>query len=187
MTDAELKAIMEKDRHQDGKIWFALRSGKTYCRPSCGKKPPTEKRILVFHSPQEAELAGFRPCRFCRPSQSSWKNAAADLSEKAKTYMQVHIEEKFSLSAMAEALQVDKSYLLRTFHAQTGSTPLQYFQKQQCLKACDLLSDPEKSMAEVAALAGFSTQALFSRVFHNVMGITPSAWREKAFLEMLNL
>ena len=178
MTGEEWKAIQNRDRKWDGRIWFAVRNGATYCRPSCGKKARTADRIIVFHDRAEAEEAGLRPCRFCHPDRSDWRNAREDLTDKAKTYMKEHVHEKFSLEEMAADLHVDGNYLLRTFHAQTGHTTLWYHQNLRCREACELLCEPEKTVGEISTAVGFSTPALFSRVFRKIMGVPPSVWRE---------
>ena len=39
-----------------------------------------------------------------------------------------------------------------------------------------MIDDPEESLAEIAALAGFSDQSHFSRAFMEIVGATPTAW-----------
>ena len=179
MTEEEWRAISSYDRGYDEKLVFVLRNGTTYCRPSCHQKQRKPERMLVFPSASAAQEAGFVPCRFCRPDQKEWKGAKADLTEQARKYLEAHYHEKFSLKVLSDTLHVDGSYLLRTFRAQTGHTLLWYHQHLRCREAKYLLSEPEKSVAEIGAAVGFSTSALFSRVFKQMEGVTPSAYREK--------
>lgn len=179
VSKEQWRAIAERDRKADGTFWYALRDGQTYCRPSCWTKSPSADRVLVFSSCEEAVRAGYRPCRVCRPDDRSWQGAKVNLTEQAKFYLEDHAHEKFSLKAMAAALQADGSYLLRTFHSQTGHTPLWYHREIRCREACELLSGSAYSVAEIAARVGFSTPALFSRVFRKMRGESPAEYRKR--------
>ena len=179
ITQEQWTAIARKERKADGTFWYALRRGRTYCRPSCPTKSPSVDRVVVFASCEEAEKAGYRPCRVCRPDQMTWQGARKNLAEKVRFYIEDHVHEKFSLQDMAQMLQVDGSYLLRTFHHETGHTPLWYHREMRCREACMLLSHEEYTVAEISAMVGFSTPALFSRVFTQMRGMSPSEYRKQ--------
>ena len=38
-----------------------------YCRPSCKSKLPKRGNVVFFKTKEDAENAGFRPCKRCRP------------------------------------------------------------------------------------------------------------------------
>ena len=180
MTREQWEAIEGKDRRADGHFWYAVRGGKTFCKPSCPKKLPRADRVLVFSSCEAALQAGFLPCRLCRPDRAGWKGAKADLAERAMDYLENHMHEKFSLQAMAEALHTEGSYLLRTFHDATGHTPLWFHREIRIREACDLLETTDEPVAGIASATGFSTPALFSRVFAQMRGMPPSEYRRKS-------
>ncbi|MBQ8109153.1 MAG: helix-turn-helix transcriptional regulator [Clostridia bacterium] len=102
------------------------------------------------------------------------------LTAAAKAYVEAHSAEKFSLQAVADALFVNGSYLLRIFKANTGHTLLWYHNHVRCEKAKALLLSSDKSVSEAGEEAGFVSSAHFSHVFKKMNGMTPSAYRDAA-------
>ncbi|HKA91351.1 MAG TPA: helix-turn-helix transcriptional regulator [Haliangiales bacterium] len=82
-----------------------------------------------------------------------------------------------SLVAVAADVGVAPVRLARTFRRAYGESPGDFVRRERIRRACDLLADPEASLAQVAADLGFSDQSHFTRVFRRLVGITPGAWR----------
>src|ERR1700740_3233333 len=66
-----------------GAFVLAVRSTRIYCRPSCPARHALRRNVTFFHTREEAERHGYRPCRRCRPNEISGPVAlvrrAADL------------------------------------------------------------------------------------------------------------
>ena len=99
------------------------------------------------------------------------------LARAAKDYVDAHSEEKFSLQAVADALFVNGSYLLRVFKANTGHTLLWYHNHIRCERAKALLRSGSISISQVGEQVGFVSSAHFSHVFKKMTGMTPSDYR----------
>jgi len=69
------------------------------------------------------------------------------------------------------------SRVFRTVHRQTIG---EYVQKLRVTYACKQLTLPETDLVSVALSAGFADQSHFTRVFKNVTGLTPGAFRQMA-------
>jgi len=119
--------------------------------------------------PEEAERASFAP----------EERAGQRLTRAAEEYIQAHSAEKFSLQAMAGALYVNGSYLLRTFKAQTGHTLLWYHHYVRCEKAKALLSRRDVTISQAGEEAGFVSSSHFSHIFKKMTGQTPSEYRSR--------
>jgi len=53
-----------------GKLFYSVRTTGVYCRPSCAARPKMEN--VRFHATTaEAERAGFRPCKRCKPEREA--------------------------------------------------------------------------------------------------------------------
>ena len=115
-----------------------------------------------------------RPNR-TRPSRG---DSGRDLTQSAMDYIEAHSAEKFSLQAMAEAMFVNGSYLLRVFKANTGHTLLWYHNHVRCEKAKALLDTRERSISRIGEDVGFASSAHFSHVFKKMTGMTPSEYRD---------
>ena len=88
-------------------------------------------------------------------------NAGQVLTHMAREYVQAHSEEKFSLQAIADALFVNGSYLLRVFKANTGHTLLWYHNHTRCENAKRLLlSDRSISQVGEARITAARTRPL---------------------------
>lgn len=105
------------------------------------------------------------------------QNSGDVLVKAAKSYIESHSAEKFSLRALSEALFINGSYLLRLFRSRTGQTLLAYHNRVRCDKAQALLRDTQMNISEVGEAVGFVSSAHFSHVFKKVTGITPTAYR----------
>jgi AraC family transcriptional regulator of adaptative response/methylated-DNA-[protein]-cysteine methyltransferase len=73
------RAALERNADFDGVFVFAVRSTGIYCRPSCPSRRPARKRVVFFPLADDAEAAGFRPCRRCRPREAASGNPQLDL------------------------------------------------------------------------------------------------------------
>ena len=102
------------------------------------------------------------------------------LARAAMAYIEAHSAEKFSLRAMAGALFVNGSYLLRTFKRYAGCTPLVYHHRMRCAVAKELLAGSDKSISEIGEIAGFVSSSHFAHVFGKMEGRTPTEYRAES-------
>jgi AraC family transcriptional regulator of adaptative response/methylated-DNA-[protein]-cysteine methyltransferase len=65
-----LKALMERDVDYDGVFYTAVRTTGIFCRPVCRARKPRPDNVTFYASSREAVLAGFRPCKRCRPMEA---------------------------------------------------------------------------------------------------------------------
>jgi len=59
--------LKNRDQRFDGRFFFGVTSTGIYCRPICPARQPKRENCVFFASAAEAENAGFRPCKRCRP------------------------------------------------------------------------------------------------------------------------
>lgn len=105
------------------------------------------------------------------------KGSSKALADAAKSYIEAHSTEKFSLRAISEALFVNGSYLLRVFKACTGHTLLAYHNSVRCERAKCLLMNDTMPISQIGDEVGFVSSAHFSHVFKKIVGVTPSEYR----------
>lgn len=94
-------------------------------------------------------------------------------------YIHNHFTEPISLDKMAEMAHMNPASFCRFFKKMTGQTLIEYVNDLKIGKACNLLiSDQNKSIADIAFIAGFNSQTLFNRKFLKKKGMTPGAFRK---------
>jgi AraC family transcriptional regulator, regulatory protein of adaptative response / methylated-DNA-[protein]-cysteine methyltransferase len=61
--------VLARDRSMDGTFYYSVATTGVYCRPSCPSRPANPKNVCFHDSASDAEAAGFRACKRCRPDQ----------------------------------------------------------------------------------------------------------------------
>ena len=61
------RATLQSDASFDGVFVLAVKTTGIFCRPVCAARLPNRENVEFFASPREALVAGYRPCKRCRP------------------------------------------------------------------------------------------------------------------------
>jgi AraC-like DNA-binding protein len=88
-----------------------------------------------------------------------------------------NLENDLTLEALARESGYSPIHFSRMFRAATGHTPHNYVLHLRVERARQLLAEPSVSLAEIALECGFSSHSHMTRVFHQLVGMTPSAYR----------
>jgi AraC family transcriptional regulator of adaptative response/methylated-DNA-[protein]-cysteine methyltransferase len=68
MDEAEkYRRMAARDPGSDGQFWVAVRTTGVFCRPTCPSRLPLPENVEFHESIWDALVAGYRPCRRCRP------------------------------------------------------------------------------------------------------------------------
>lgn len=98
----------------------------------------------------------------------------------AVAYIERHLgSASLSNREIAEALGISETYFNRKFRAAYGTSPKQFILEKRIRSAKLLLASPEKSVGEIAEACGWSSIYTFSRTFKNIVGLSPTAYRNK--------
>jgi AraC family transcriptional regulator of adaptative response/methylated-DNA-[protein]-cysteine methyltransferase len=65
------RAVRERDASYDGIFFVGVRTTAIFCRPSCSARTPLRRNRQYFASARAALFAGYRPCKRCRPLETS--------------------------------------------------------------------------------------------------------------------
>jgi AraC family transcriptional regulator len=93
-------------------------------------------------------------------------------------YIENNIYEELSLETLARVANFSRFHFHRIFGAMVGETLNQFIQRVRVEKAAiQLVTNPKKSITDIAFDCGFSGSAPFSRVFRETFKMSPSQWR----------
>jgi AraC family transcriptional regulator len=98
-------------------------------------------------------------------------------TEMLVAYVEDHLGEDVSLTAIARRVGFTADHLARAFKRSFGVSIHQYVLHRRVERAKALLRDRSHSIAEVALACGFATQSHFTSVFKSRTGLTPRAYR----------
>ena len=100
--------------------------------------------------------------------------------EKAKEYMDNHWAERYDTRTVAGAANLSPYYFVRLFKKHTGMTPYKYHRNVRVNKLKSLLCDKNLSVSEAFSACGMEYSGSFAKIFKDVPGLTPSAYRNLA-------
>lgn len=117
---------------------------------------------------------------FCqRAGAAKLPNGISAEIKRCMNYIQSHTNEAISVENVAAQIHRSSSYLMRRFKVETGMKVGDYITKCKLEEACDLLVYGERSLAEISAYLGYSSQSYFQNVFKKQYGITPMQYRKQ--------
>ena len=97
---------------------------------------------------------------------------------KIITIVEADLTADLSLNALATTLNVSASYLSTLFKKETGKTLTEYVNSRRIEYAKKLLKTTNLQIQTVAGLCGIDDVHYFSKMFKNIVGLTPKAFRE---------
>jgi AraC-like DNA-binding protein len=71
------------------------------------------------------------------------------------------------------------AHFIRSFKEAFGETPHSYLQRRRLERAMSLLRETDRSVTDICFDVGFASLGTFSRTFHDIVGVSPSAYRER--------
>lgn len=99
----------------------------------------------------------------------------------ALSYIRQHFAETIPLADLASQCSMSTSHFIRSFQHYVGRTPHEYLLLYRLQQGKRLLLSSTDSIETIAALCGFNSASHFTRAFHKVDGVTPSAFRQLQF------
>lgn len=96
---------------------------------------------------------------------------------KAKEYIEKNIDQNFTLEDVANEIFISPAYLSQLFNNLTGATYSSYVTSARINVAKKLLLTTDKTVNDVAMMAGFSQSSYFVTTFKKATGVTPKQFR----------
>ena len=97
--------------------------------------------------------------------------------EAALEWMHANAHRTVSIGEVAGRVGFSPAHFRALFHRSVGVSPKQYLTALRLQSSKCLLMHPERTVAEVADMAGFNSPQEFSKVFRRFTGLPPSEWK----------
>ena len=99
--------------------------------------------------------------------------------EEAMRIITSRLSEPLSRDQVARLCHLSPAHFSRLFQARHGRSFTAALGRARCEYAASLLARSDKSLAQIAADAGFADQSHFGKVYRRIMGTTPARHRER--------
>jgi AraC family transcriptional regulator, regulatory protein of adaptative response / methylated-DNA-[protein]-cysteine methyltransferase len=169
------QAVKRRDPAFDGRFLFAVRTTGIYCRPSCASRPAKRENVSFFSTAAEAEKAGYRACKRCRPDKLGAPDPQVQAVKRACERIEA-AEEAPKLADLAATVGLSPYHFHRVFKTITGVTPKAYAAETRARRAADKLRTAE-TITEAIYEAGFNSSSRFYENTDARLGMTPGAVR----------
>jgi AraC family transcriptional regulator of adaptative response/methylated-DNA-[protein]-cysteine methyltransferase len=174
-NDPRWALVVARDASADGQFYYSVRTTGVYCRPSCPARPAKPENVQFHNTREEAEQAGFRPCKRCKPDQPLLKEQhAANIAHVCRFIEQT--DNAPSLGQLASLAGLSMYHFHRVFKEVTGLTPKAYATAHRTNRMRHEL-DKSRTVTEAIYDAGYNANSRFYEKSDQVLGMTPSKYR----------
>jgi AraC family transcriptional regulator len=113
-----------------------------------------------------------------RPVQMYRGGLGSARLRRIKELVHSKMEDDLSLEDMAQSVGLSTAHFARMFRKSTGETPHQFVLRQRLERGKAMLRAPDARVLDVAVACGFKTQQHFAQVFRDVLGLSPTQYRQ---------
>ncbi len=169
-NDTMYRALVERDPGFDGLFFTGVTTTGIFCRTTCTARKPRRENVVFFPSAHDALLAGYRPCRVCRPVEPP----AATPEAVRRLLADVEADPALRLSGEdLKARGIDPAGLRRWFKKNHGMTFQTYARTLRIGAAFGRITQGE-SATDAAFEHGWDSLSGFGEAFRKVMGASPT-------------
>jgi AraC family transcriptional regulator of adaptative response/methylated-DNA-[protein]-cysteine methyltransferase len=167
--------VVKRDAQADGNFYYSVESTGVYCRPSCAARLAKPENVRFHLTRDDAEKAGFRPCKRCKPDQPSPGEQHSAIIAAACRLIE-NSEEPPRLEELASRAGLSPWHFHRIFKALTGVTPKEFAAAHREKRVRSSLTS-SGTVTEAIYDAGYNSNGRFYEVSRHVLGMTPSSYR----------
>ena len=169
--DEMLQAFMAADASYDGVFVAGVRTTGIFCRPSCSARKPLATNLEFFEAPGQALVAGYRPCKRCRPLDTG--SGAPDWVARLLEATEADPEKRWT-DAELQAFGLHPATVRRYFSDRFGMTFHAYARARRMASAFTKLQEGE-AIDDVVFDSGYESHSGFREAFMRAFGHTPGA------------
>jgi AraC family transcriptional regulator of adaptative response/methylated-DNA-[protein]-cysteine methyltransferase len=173
ISNAAWHAVLNKDRHYDGKFVYAAVTTGIYCRPSCPARNPYRRNALIFLTAAEAERQGYVACLRCHPNSLT----PAEKSIKAALdYIEAHLDQPITLNTLSQVSGLSPHHLHQTFKGIVGLSPKAFCDARRIARFKQYLRAGQSISSACYEVGYGSSRALYAKTRAR-LGMTPAVYR----------
>lgn len=167
--DQELAWQQLCERDRTGRFFYAVTTTGVFCRPECRSRRPLRENVKFFATVGQAQEAGFRACKRCKPT--AWARPL----DAVRKHIESNLDRAVPLVELGRVAGISPFTVQRAFKQEMGVSPLQY---QRSLRAGRLRGALKQNGRVTDAIydAGFGSS---SRAYEGAqLGMTPARFAQ---------
>ncbi|MEP7226179.1 MAG: bifunctional DNA-binding transcriptional regulator/O6-methylguanine-DNA methyltransferase Ada [Gemmatimonadales bacterium] len=173
--DPRWASVLARSTAADGTFLYSVKTTGVYCRPSCAARLAKPEHVRFHPSREDAENAGFRACKRCKPDQPSLGEQHAAMVTEACRLIE-SLQSAPTLEELANHAGVSGFHLHRVFKAITGVTPREYAAAHRGERVRKELGRAGSVTAAIYQ-SGYNSNGRFYGESRQVLGMTPTTYR----------
>jgi AraC family transcriptional regulator of adaptative response/methylated-DNA-[protein]-cysteine methyltransferase len=173
--DSRWVSVVARNPKADGSFYYSVTTTGVYCRPSCAARLAHPEHVRFHATCEDAEKAGFRPCKRCKPNLPSLFDQHVAKVTKACRMIE-ESEAVPALEDLARRVGMSISHFHRLFRQCTGLTPRAYAAAQREKRVRQALGRSH-TVTEAIYDAGYNSNGRFYEQSNKVLGMTPTTYR----------
>jgi AraC family transcriptional regulator of adaptative response/methylated-DNA-[protein]-cysteine methyltransferase len=163
------RALARRDAAYEGVFFTGVKTTGIFCRPTCRAKKPKYENVEFFPTINEALHGGYRPCRLCRPMDTT--KPMPPLVERLRRQAEATPDGRVTDKDLV-AMGIEPSTARRQFRAYHGMTFHAYQRARRMgLALRDVKSG--KAVVDVQLARGYESTSGFREAFTRVFGAPP--------------
>ncbi|MBL8523723.1 MAG: bifunctional DNA-binding transcriptional regulator/O6-methylguanine-DNA methyltransferase Ada [Betaproteobacteria bacterium] len=174
-SDPRWAAVAARDAAADGTFFYSVKTTGVYCRPSCGARTARPENVAFHATAADAERAGFRPCKRCKPDGDSLDARRAAVVAELCRFIETS-DDIPTLDSLAARAGMSTFHLHRIFKSVTGVTPKAYATAHRAARVRNELTHGS-SVTNAIYDAGFNANSRFYEQADGMLGMTPKDFR----------
>jgi AraC family transcriptional regulator of adaptative response/methylated-DNA-[protein]-cysteine methyltransferase len=174
-NDSRWALVVARDPSADGKFYYSVKTTGVYCRPSCAARLARPEHVRFHDTREDAERAGFRPCKRCKPDQPSMIEQHAARIAAVCRLIEAS-EEAPTLEKLSRQAGLSPYHFHRIFKSFTGVTPKEYTAAHRANRLRKKLGE-SGTITEAIYDAGYNSNARFYEASNDLLGMTASKYK----------
>lgn len=169
------RAVVTRENNLYDPFVYCVKTTGIYCRPSCASRRPKRDHVSFCENAVEAEAAGFRSCKRCKPNEQSHAIKRGELITSACRALAETLDAT-CLDEVAREADISARHLRRIFLQHTGVSPRAYTEALR-RNAVQRSLGTKSTVTSAMLDAGFNSSGRFYERTDAMLGMRPSQAR----------
>ena len=177
-TDFLWNIIKSKELVTEQPFFYAVKTTGIFCRPGCSSRLPNKENIEYFDNVTEAQKAGYRECKRCKPILSSQNHKLLNMIISICREIE-EADETLNLSDLSVKRNYSPWHLQKLFKEITGLSPKEYSDSLKKNRFINKLSS-SLSITDAIYNSGFGSSSRVYEKSRQWLAMKPSEYKKGA-------